>query len=114
MDNNEVKLILAKVDTQYRVIETKLGSIDNHLQRINGSVGKHEEQIQEALIERAKNRQEQKDRVKDFDEMVPKVRALEDHQLSSRSIKKWIAAAVALTGTVIGLFYTLYQLLQNS
>ena len=114
MDDKDIKIILVKVDSQYKVIETKLGSIDNHLKRINGSVGKHEEQIQEALPERARNRQEQRERVKDLDEMIPKVRALEDQQLSTKSVKKWIATSVALTGTVLGLFYTIYQILQNA
>ena len=110
MDKDDIKL----TNTQYEVINTKLDGIVSHLKRINGSVEKHEKQIQDALIERARYRQEQVDRVKDLDEIIPKVRKLEDQQLSSRSIKKWIATSVILTGTVLGLIYTLYQILQNA
>ena len=114
MDDKDIKIILTKVDSQYKVIDTKLDNLNTHLERINGSVGKHETVINEALIERARFREILDNNIEDVDELVPKVRKLEDHQLTSKSIKKWIAAAVALTGTVIGLFYTIYQLLQNT
>ena len=114
MEKDDLKIMMVEVNAQYKIIDTKLDGINAHLAHINGSVQKHEEQIMEALTERAKNRQVQRDNFKDLDELVPKVRRLEDQQLTSRSIKKWIATSVALTGTLIGLIYTVYQLLQNA
>ena len=102
------------VEGQYKVIDTKLNTINDHLERINGSVGKHEKKINDALLERAANREIQKEDIKDMDVLKPKVRSLEDQQLTTRSIKKWIVTSVALTGSVLGLFYILYQLIQHA
>ena len=58
MANNEA--LLASINGLRDLINTKFTETHNRLDKINGRVDKHENIINEALIERSKNREEQK------------------------------------------------------
>ncbi len=119
MTDSEFKLIDKRFDT----IEKLLNGVNTRLDGINGKVNKHEGQIQEALGERTENRKSQAkcaDKVSELDTRVdllekedlvhyskcpiaPIVRKLEDDNLSTKSIKKWLVGAVAITSTIVGI-----------
>ena len=66
--------IMTTVEAQNEIINNKLDGINEHLTNINGRVNKHDEQIFEALTERAKNREEQRENFNDLKNLKPKVR----------------------------------------
>jgi hypothetical protein len=41
---------------------------------------------------------------------IPKIRALEDNQLESKSVKKWIIATVGIGGTIMMILWILAQM----
>ena len=117
----------AKVDAQNTVTNLKLETIEKHLDKQNGRIGKAEEAIAMALEERSGNRQQQqqyRDVVDELEERVdavekaelqhvincpinPKLRIIEDKLLSQQSVKKFMFAmfmgGIALGGFIIGL-----------
>jgi len=106
--------MMTKVGAQHEIINAKLDGINAHLKGINGKVQRHEEQIFEALSERGRNRQLQSDNFKDLEDLIPKVRQLEDSQLTSMTIKKWIIGSVAVTGTLIAIVTTIIKFITES
>jgi len=102
--------IMTTVEAQNEIINNKLDGINEHLTNINGRVNKHDEQIFEALTERAKNREEQRENFKDLKNLKPKVRELEDSQLTSKSVKKWLVGSVAVTGALVAIILSLVHL----
>ena len=115
------------INTKFELVNTKLDGLANRMDKINGTVQKHEEGFNLALIERAKNRQVQEDRFKTLETVekrvglvekaevqhitncpqAQKVRKLEDQYLSNRSVKKFMATmfigGMSLGGLVVGL-----------
>jgi len=61
LHSSEYDLLIQRFDMQTTLINAQFSGVNERLDKINGKVGKHDEQINEALTERAKNRQEQKD-----------------------------------------------------
>jgi len=114
------------INEKFVTVNTKLDGINSRLDKINGSVGRHEKQITEALAERAANRQKQEDyftKINDIDTRMnkaeladithttncpqaPRIRVLEDQQLQTRSVKRFMAylfgAGIALGGLLVG------------
>lgn len=105
------KVLLSHVDGQYGIIDTKLDGISTHLAKMNGKVARHEDVIGKALQERARNRQEQSDHIKDCLSFEGRIRKVEDSQLSTKAIKGWIVGSVAIMGGILGVIYTLSQIL---
>jgi len=97
----------ARIEAKYDVIDIKLDNLNAHLTRQNSKIFKHEKTINEALEERARNRQEQKDYFKDFEENTKKIRTLEDQNLSNASVKKFLGimfgGGIALGGLVVAI-----------
>ena len=106
--------IMTTVEAQNVIINTKLDGINDHLKHINGTVAAHEKTINDALIERARYREVLQDALKDVDEIIPKVRKLEDNQLSSKTIKKWLVGSVAVMGTLVAIALAVFNLFQHA
>ena len=59
MSAQEYALIQEKLNGMTTLMNSQFEAVHERLDKINGKVGKHEEQIQEVLIERAENREKQ-------------------------------------------------------
>jgi hypothetical protein len=84
--SSEFELLLEKLTAQTTLINAQFTGVNERLDKINGKVGKHDEQINEALTERAKNRQEQKDNFHKLDEVIKKVdelKEIESHHITT-------------------------------
>ena len=60
MTAQEYALIQEKLNGMTTLINSQFEAVHERLDKINGKVAKHEEQIQEVLIERAENREKQR------------------------------------------------------
>lgn len=60
MTAQEYALIQEKLNGMTTLMNSQFEAVHERLDKINGKVGKHEEQIQEVLIERAENRESQR------------------------------------------------------
>jgi hypothetical protein len=90
---------------QFNVIDCKLDLIGQRLDKLNGTVAKHEKIINERAVIVA----DYMDHIKESANTEKRIRTLEDQQLSNSSIKKWIVTTVGVTGALIGIVYTLLQ-----
>jgi tetrahydromethanopterin S-methyltransferase subunit G len=63
MSDTEYNVVSEQIKGLTTLINAQFMEVHSRLDKINGKVGKHDEQIQEALIERAKNREEQKNMI---------------------------------------------------
>jgi hypothetical protein len=118
------------LDKRFDTVERLLNGVNTRLDSLNGKVYAHENQIQEALGERKLNREKQKEVADKVEELevrtnllekteithvincpqAPKIRVLEDNQLTSKAIKKWIVASIAVTGTVMSILWIIIKL----
>jgi len=60
MSAQEYALIQEKLNGMTTLINSQFEAVHERLDKINGKVAKHEEQINQALIERAENREKQR------------------------------------------------------
>lgn len=90
----------ARTEAKFEIIEIKLNHILEQTTKTNGRVG---------VLE--KDNQDFKHHVSSTNNYDNKIRALEDNQLSQRSIKKWIAASIAITGTVMGIIFIVFKMI---
>ena len=60
MSAQEYALIQEKLNGMTTLMNSQFEAVHERLDKINGKIAKHEEQIHEALIERAENRQSQR------------------------------------------------------
>lgn len=70
-------------------ITVEMEHIGDRLDKINGSVGRHEAQISEALTERATNREHQKQVETKVDKALCKAEQTEDDLLEYKVVKKY-------------------------
>jgi hypothetical protein len=94
-----------KITGKFNVIDCKLDLITQHLDKLNGTVAKHEKIINERAIIVA----DYMDHAKEAENVEKRIRTLEDQQLSTKSVKKWIVGTVGLTSGLIAIGYTLFQ-----
>ena len=90
---------------QFNVINTKLDGITQRLDKLNGTVARHEKIINERAIVVA----DYMDHAKEAENVEKRIRMLEDQQLSNKTIKKWIVTTVGVTGSLIAIGFTLFQ-----
>lgn len=92
----------ARVDAQNTITNNRLATIDEKLCKQNGRVGK----LEDESIKRNEVVQEFHAFKEAYKDVPQQIRKLEDSNLSSASIKRWFAAAIAITGTVVGIIFT--------
>lgn len=94
-DNVEVKLVN---------IHEKMGGVNEHLKKINGKVAEHEKIINEAIIERAQNREWQKSIANNHIINCPikdRVVTLENDKRVNISLKHFIISTIGIVATFI-------------
>ena len=88
------------------LVNAQFMATHERLDKINGTIGHHEEQIQEALIERARNRQEQRQHVETLCECKHKLKRIEknmeDLGFFIRHPKLFIAILVTIVILTLG------------
>ncbi|MFA5366603.1 MAG: hypothetical protein WC333_01860 [Dehalococcoidia bacterium] len=94
-----------KTNGQFKVIDTKLDGITLRLDKINGTVASHEKIINERAIVVA----DYMDHAKEAEDIEKRLRAVEDTQLTQRSIKKWIVGTIGVTGTILAIIIAALQ-----
>jgi hypothetical protein len=130
MENQELQLITQRFDAVTMLMNSQFKGINDRLDKINGRVGKTEDEIQLILVEKAITTEKQKKGLKELDELyvrvdeidnkernhvtmcpvVPKlgdidkrVRNLEDSILANISRKSLIKSALATVAVLIGI-----------
>jgi len=68
-------------------IRNDLNSVKENLVKINGRINKHDEQIQEALIERAANRERQKEVCQEVNFLLKRQKKTEEELMEYRFFK---------------------------
>ena len=96
----------AKTEGQFMVIDTKLDGITQRLDKINGTVANHEKRINDhdIIITDYVNH------LKDTEIIQGKIRIMEDTQLTSKSIKKWVIGTILIVVTLLGIVTTVLEL----
>ena len=100
----------ARVDAQNTITNNRLATIDEKLCKQNGRVGK----LEDESIKRNEVVQEFHSFKESYKDVPQQIRKLEDSNLSSASIKRWFAAAIAITGTVVGIIFTVLNYFMKS
>jgi hypothetical protein len=103
-----------RVNGQFNVINTKLDGITQRLDKVNGTIAKHDQIINDRAIVVADYLEHARDQAITTEKFKERLRVLEDTQLSQRSIKKWIVGTIAITGVVIGIIVGLIDLLSKN
>ena len=92
-------------DADMKVINMKLDAIIVQTTKTNGGLSDANKKIEEL---------EKKEIAHIIDcPQTERVRALEDNQLSQKSIKKWIAGSVGVATGVVGAFWILFQIISG-
>jgi hypothetical protein len=97
------------INSQSTATHDLLGEVNKRLDKINGKVNKHEDQITEALIERAKNRQEQKTQSEVHYSQcpnTPRIQELETKYRIGISKKQLVVAIVAFVVSLTSIAYS--------
>jgi hypothetical protein len=131
METTEFTLLTQQITALTTLTNAQFINVNERLDKINGKVAKHDEQITQALVERGANRQKQEDYFMEIDDMekritavesqekvhvincpnVPKIRQLEDTQLTTKAIKKWVITSVGLGLAVGGFIVAIIELI---
>ena len=130
MSQTEFQLLQEQIKGLGTLMNAQFLGVNERLDKINGTVQKHDDAITGALVERSANRQKQEDYFMEIDDMEkrvtemekievnhilncpvsPKLRILEDNMLSQKSIKKWILLSISTTGVVMAIIWILVQI----
>ena len=94
------------IESKFETVNVKLDGITGRLDTINGSVGKHDKQINEALIWRSKKYTEIDDKHELYDECMVDVRKLMNESIGSKAMKKYNARLFIISTTVLALIIT--------
>jgi len=112
MSQSEFQLLQEQIKGLGHLVNAQFESVHERLDKINGKVAKHDEQIQEALIERAKNREEQK-QVKEYvEESCERVEAIEKSLGEYNMIMKYPKLFIA--GFVLIVILTLATFIESN
>ncbi len=94
--HNYIEGVIAQQDAKFDIIDYKLDAIKEQTTKTNGRVTKLEESNMSHIINCP---------------VAPKVRALEDNQLTNKAIKKWVAASIGITGIVVSIGFALFKII---
>lgn len=114
----------ARVESKYDIIDSKLDGVHKRLDVINGSVQRHEKQINEALNERGSNRQWQLDEFKRLETKLEsgdnnhsincphkeKIQKLETENITRKEVKKANRYLLIGISILLGIFLTIQKL----
>lgn len=105
-DKEFIKLLIDPVCEQVK-------GVNNRLDKLNGKVADHEKKIHEVLIERASNRQMQKDNIENREDTCPhfeRMTAMEDNIKNMKSVKRFIVQTVSSTAAIFSILWIIYKI----
>ena len=94
-------------------INVELIGINRRLDKINGSVQKHEKIINDALVERSASRERERIYHESRVETCPQLNRLniiEDAQLANKVTKKFVVKSIAVAGSVMAFIWGVVRL----
>lgn len=114
MTEQEFTMINQRFDAMTTLMNAQFRNVNERLDKVNGSIGRHEGEIQTIKSLRDKKYQEIDDFMTNANDkhilqcpIAGKVRKLEDEALSNKSVKKFMAymfsSGVALGALIVGL-----------
>jgi predicted ribosome quality control (RQC) complex YloA/Tae2 family protein len=137
-DKNEIRQLLsdlqtgyhARTEAQFEIIESKVDGVHQRLDKINGRVGKAEDQINQALTERMANRQKQEEYFSYIDNIDMRLKLVEQKEemhvykcpikadldilKADKSIrlgiKQFIIGGLSLIALLLGISYTIMSI----
>ena len=107
-------LLDQKIENMDERVEDKLESINKHLEKQNGRIGKAEEVIAAAIEERAKNRQQQSDYIRDrvyTCPQLPLLHQLKQENISRKEIKRYIITTITIISIITGIIVGVSKLI---
>jgi hypothetical protein len=96
----------AKVDAQGEITNERLKNIDNHLNKLNSEVASHEVKINEIDRKEALH-------VVNCPQTAS-IRKLEDNQLTTKAVRRWVVASIGITATVVTIIFTIFKIVTGS
>lgn len=112
MSQNEFQLLQEQIKSLTSLVNAQFEGTHERLDKINGKVAKHDEQIQEALIERAKNREEQKQVKESAQENCARISVVEKSLQEYNMIMKYPKLFVA--GFIVVLVLTFLTFIDSN
>ena len=130
MSQTEFTQLSEQIKALTTLTSAQFMNVNERLDKINGKVARHDDAITQSLIERSNLQHKTSEQDTCIDEIydrladvekkeanhvlacpnVNKIRALEDNQLETKSVKKWIVGSVATTGIVMSILWILFQI----
>lgn len=86
MDSQELQLITQRFDAVTAVMTTQFKGVNERLDKINGRVGKTEDEIQVILVEKAISTEKQNRGLKELDELYVKVEEIDNKERNHVSL----------------------------
>lgn len=112
MESTEYTLIKQQLDVITTLVNAQFKSTHERLDKINGRVGKSEDEIRAILIQREKDVANQNLNNANHTlncPVMPKIRVLEDNQLTQKAIKRWIIASIGITASIVSILFILIK-----
>ena len=115
---NQIKEILkahltannARIESQFDLIDLKLDSINEHLSRQNGRLGKAELAISEFVTKIAVDDTEKKNRLSTCPQSN-RITKIETELITKKEIKKYIVGGIGVIGILLTIFVTIINLI---
>lgn len=108
MSASEYALLQEQIKSLTTLVNAHFQNVHERLDKINGHVGDHEDKITEALIERSKNREEQRHYIGEICECKNKLihieNKLEDLNFILKHPKLFVTALVVIVMLTLGTF----------
>jgi len=86
MDNQEFTLIMAQITNVQTTMTSLFSGVNGRLDKINGRVGKTEDEIQIALVEKAITKEKQEKGLKELNELYAKVDEIDKKEMNHVSV----------------------------
>lgn len=141
MEDKDIQLITQRFDTLQSSMTTQFSGVNDRLDKINGRVGKTEDEIQKILVKESITRERQTQGLKELEELytrvdeidnkeknhvnlcpvvVPlkemdkRVRALEDSNLATISRKSFITSAIAMLAVILTITISTMKIIEST
>lgn len=88
---DNTKSIVLQVEANFEILNIKLDNLSKDLNHLDSTVDELKRKV--------------------YDIETIKIRKLEDNALKTSTIKKWLVSSVAITGTIVGIIFTLLRIL---
>ena len=134
----EMQLFKDLINERFNGLTILLKSIDDHLKHINGTVGEHDRDIRQAMVERSGNRQSQLNHLKFTQEIekrlsslenkvidlekvninhvnlcpqAPRIKLLEEEMLKNIATKGFVIKAITVVGIIVSTIFAIYKMI---